>query len=85
MSYTPKRKLLNAVPVADTWLTARQREVIDRYMRGEPREQIERDLGITSKTVDSHVRQIKHRLGALNLHHAIALVASANPIRRTPI
>lgn len=65
--------LTNAVPidVSKTNLTPRQQEVVVLICRGLTWKEIARHMGITIKTVDSHVRDIYTRT---NIHGTASLV-----------
>ncbi|MDN5796681.1 MAG: LuxR C-terminal-related transcriptional regulator [Intrasporangium sp.] len=57
---------------ADSPLTERQREIAARVAEGETNRQMARDLGISEKTVEMHLRQAMDRLGV----HSRAQVAA---------
>lgn len=67
-----------AVPVANTWLSGRQHQVMTLYSRGRKRADIAQEIGISDRTVDSHVRNTLIRLGARSIHEAVAIVAVSN-------
>ena len=58
-------------------LTARQREVMDRVLAGEPSKNIAADLGISQRTVETHRAEIMRRTGAKSLP-ALARLALAS-------
>lgn len=76
--YVPKRKLRNAVPVANTWLSERQHLAMTLYASGLKGPQIADKLGISIKTVENHVHLAKRRLGCSTIYEAIAIVAVSN-------
>lgn len=51
-------------------LTDRQREVLRHLARGHPYRRIAEDLGVSTKTVETHVRHILHTLQVSNRHEA---------------
>jgi two-component system CheB/CheR fusion protein len=59
-------------------LTARQREVMDRVLAGEPSKNIAADLGISQRTVENHRAAIMKRTGSKSLPALarLALLAS---------
>ncbi|HUZ64295.1 MAG TPA: LuxR C-terminal-related transcriptional regulator, partial [Acetobacteraceae bacterium] len=57
-------------------LTARQREIMDRVLAGEPSKNIAADLGISQRTVENHRAEIMKRTGASSLP-ALARLAMA--------
>jgi DNA-binding CsgD family transcriptional regulator len=79
--YRPTRALRNAERVANTWLTARQREVLSMYAAGMARHQILGALNIGKKTIDNHIRSAKLRLGAATLYQAVAMYAMATNLK----
>jgi two-component system CheB/CheR fusion protein len=60
-------------------LTARQREVMDRVLAGEPSKNIAADLGISRRTVENHRASIMHRTGATSLPDLARLALAADP------
>lgn len=61
-------------------LTARQKDVLDLVMAGEPSKNIAADLGISQRTVESHRAQIMHRLGVRTIPDLVRAVLSIGPI-----
>lgn len=47
-----------------TQLTARQQEVLDLWLEGVPYDQLAARLGISTKTVNPHLKAIARKLGA---------------------
>jgi two-component system CheB/CheR fusion protein len=60
-------------------LTARQREVMDRVLAGEPSKNIAADLGISRRTVENHRASIMHKTGATSLPDLARLALAADP------
>lgn len=58
-------------------LTPREREVLNLIAEGESYKGVGNALVITQKTVESHLAVIRHKLGARNSAHAVALAARA--------
>ena len=54
-------------------LTSREMEVIGLLADGASSDEIGRALGISSRTVDVHVRSIVRKLDAKNRTHAVAI------------
>ncbi len=55
-------------------LTQREREVLDRMVKGEPSKTIALDLGISERTVEKHRENIMHKMEARSLAHLIRMV-----------
>ena len=64
-------------------LTARQGEVLELITQGLPTKRIAQQLGISPRTVDSHIAQILDRLGVDN-RTAAATIASQTPGTTAP-
>ncbi len=62
-------------------LTDREREVLNRVAMGMGSTWIAADLGVSSSTVETHVRHCLRKLGARNRAHAIALGVRRGEIR----
>lgn len=60
-------------------LTARQREVLDMVLAGQPSKNIAADLGIAQRTVESHRAQIMKRIGVRTIPELVRTVLSALP------
>lgn len=80
MRYQPQRKLRNAVPVANTWLSERQHLCITMYASGHKGPSIASSLGISVKTVERYVRMAVHRLDCKTIYQAVAIVAASNAL-----
>lgn len=78
--YLPKRKLRNAVPVANTWLSERQHLAITMYATGYKAPDIAKELRISVKTVEGHVQRAMHRLNCKTIYQAVAIVAASNAL-----
>lgn len=50
--------------MATTTLTARQQEVLDLWLAGTPYNVLAETLGISTKTVNPHLKAIARKLGA---------------------
>jgi two-component system CheB/CheR fusion protein len=62
-------------------LTARQREIMDMVLAGQPSKNIAADLGISQRTVENHRAAIMHKTGVKSLPALARLaVAAAGPI-----
>ncbi len=68
---TPRASARNAP--ANPKLTPREREVLTLIAMGERGKAISETLGVSSATIEKHVRNCLHKLGARNRAHAIAL------------
>ena len=58
-------------------LTARQREIMDRVLAGQPSKNIAADLGISQRTVENHRAEIMKRTGARSLPALARLAVAA--------
>ena len=65
-------------------LTARQREVMDRVLAGEPSKNIAADLGISQRTVETHRAEIMRRTATKSLPELARLALSASTMRAKP-
>jgi PAS domain S-box-containing protein len=66
--------------VAERMLTSREREVLGMVAMGRGTTWIAAELGVSSWTVETHVRNCLDKLGARNRAHAIALGLQAGEI-----
>ena len=60
-------------------LTARQKDVLDMVMAGEPSKNIAADLGISQRTVESHRAQIMQKLGVRTIPDLVRAVLLTAP------
>ncbi len=68
-------------PRTSELLTEREREVLNMVAMGMGSTQIASSLGVSTHTVETHVRHCLAKLGARNRAHAIALGVRAGEIR----
>ena len=59
-------------------LTARQREIMDRVLAGQPSKNIDADLGISQRTVENHRAEIMKRTAVRSLPALARLAAAAD-------
>ncbi len=59
-------------------LTAREREVMERILRGEPNKNIAADLGISQRTVESHRASVMQKSGCKSLPALVRLAVRAS-------
>lgn len=52
-------------------LSTREHDVLQRLVQGQSVRQMARDLGITEPTVETHLRNLRHKLGASNRLEAV--------------
>jgi FixJ family two-component response regulator len=55
-------------------LTPREREVLDRVVRGEPNKAIAQDLGVSERTIEIHRSRAMSKMGASSLAELVRLV-----------
>ena len=60
-------------------LTERQREILDLLSHGWPQREIASELGISHRTVETHVANIKDRLGVKTSGEAIRMATTRGP------
>jgi PAS domain S-box-containing protein len=65
-------------------LSPRERQVLDRLVRGEPHKKIAHRLGISVRTVELHRTRMLHRLGTPHLADAIRLAVLAELAAKPP-
>jgi two-component system invasion response regulator UvrY len=61
-------------------LTSREREVMDLLAKGMKAEEIAEELVVSPLTVETHVKNVKNKLGARNRVHAVALALQQGQI-----
>lgn len=61
--------------VGDSYLTDREKQIVDLLSQGDSPKQIAFKLGIAEPTVHSFIRHAKHRLKTRTTHHLIAICA----------
>lgn len=54
-------------------LSPRQKELLERFSRGETYEEIAAGLGIKAITVNMHIQTARRKLGARNTTEAVAI------------
>jgi DNA-binding NarL/FixJ family response regulator len=63
-------------------LSAREIQILRRKALGQPHRDIARDLYISARTVDSHLANVRSKLGADSTHHAIAIARDLGLVAR---
>lgn len=58
-------------------LTAREREVMEHVVIGQPNKQTATELGITEKTVEVHRKRVMHKMGAATAIELVRMVLAA--------
>jgi RNA polymerase sigma factor (sigma-70 family) len=58
-------------------LTAREREVMDMVVAGDPNKAIATDLGISERTVEVHRARVMHKMEAGSIPHLVQMVMRA--------
>jgi DNA-binding CsgD family transcriptional regulator len=76
-----RRRQADRIIVGDSYLTPREYQIIAAYMDGARQADIPNAIGCARRTIDSHIRVAKDRLGARTIHQLIAMVATADAIR----
>ncbi len=64
-----------------TALTRRETEVLNLAARGLKYDEIAKELPITKDTAKAHMENARHKLGAINKAHAIALGVTFGYVR----
>lgn len=59
-------------------LTSRERDVLDRMVKGLPNKSIAHDLGISHRTVEVHRARVMRKLNARNLSDALKIAIAAD-------
>ena len=72
-------------PVRQSLLSAREREVLGHIAAGLPTGMIAHRLGITSRTVEAHVKNAVQKLEASNRTHACMIAVAFNEIPLPPV
>ena len=68
-----KRIINNEVELTSTELSPRERDVLSRLSLGESRARVAEALQISENTLRAYIDSARHKLGALNVTHAVAL------------
>jgi two-component system CheB/CheR fusion protein len=58
-------------------LTARQRQILDLVLAGQPNKNIAADLGISQRTVENHRAAIMHKTGSTSLPALVRLALAS--------
>lgn len=84
--YTYKRllEIQHAEIVEKPLLTQREHQVLKLVAAGLPAHEIAEQLSISKRTVDEHVKQAIHKLGALNRANAVAIAVRDGHIELNP-
>ncbi len=69
------------ITVGDSYLTPREYECISMYITGMKQSEMVAKLRCSDKTINSHLRAAKIRLGASTIHQLIAMVAASDALR----
>ena len=64
-------------------LTDREREILERLARGLTLREAARELSISEKTVDSHLRNIREKLGLSSSRHVREFALAHSPVPQT--
>lgn len=73
----PDQELKQAAASRFEKLTAREREVLDRILMGQPNKNIAADLGISQRTVESHRASVMQKSGCRSLPELVRLAFMA--------
>ena len=71
-----KRIINNEVDPPTTDLSPRERETLARLSIGQSRAQVADSLGISENTLRAYIDSARHKLGAANVTHAVALATA---------
>ena len=75
----------NRVPVAGSYVTQREYEVLQMFALGNRQADIARELSMSPKTVNTHVRNVRERLNAKTITHVVAMLLDDRTGGRRPI
>ncbi len=75
-----KQIIDNEVDIMTTDLSPREREVLSRLGQGESRGRVADILGISENTLRAYIDSARHKLGAMNVTHAVALATARGMI-----
>lgn len=56
----------------DPGLTEREREILELVAEGLSSKQVAQHIGIAPRTVDRHIENLRHKMGARNKSHLVA-------------
>jgi DNA-binding CsgD family transcriptional regulator len=80
-----KRIINKEVEPPTTDLSPREREVLARLSLGQSRGQVADSLGISENTLRAYIDSARHKLGAANVTHAVALATARGIILATGV
>lgn len=60
-------------------LTEKEKQILHCMARGLSPVQVAKEVALSRFTVNVYATRAKEKLGAINMHHAIALFVKANP------
>ncbi len=75
-----KRIINNEVELTSTELSPRERDVLSRLSLGESRARVAEALQISENTLRAYIDSARHKLGAMNVTHAVALALARGVI-----
>lgn len=75
------RRARERIAVGNSYLTPREYQVIAMYIDGVRQAEMPRMLACGVKTINSHLRVSRERLGAKTIHQLVAMVAAADALR----
>lgn len=76
-----QRRQRDRIEVGDSYLTPREYQCIAMYIDGVRPSAMSLMLALSRKTIDSHLRVARERVGAKTLPQLIAMVARADALR----